>query len=705
MRRFFLAATNPITCSASDNLTRSTYPSSLLAVLLFVSPLVSAAELPSFTEADLIADIPLVVSATRRSQKLTEAPASITIIDREQIEASGAINIPDLFRLVPGIQAYHVTRNKFAVTYHGVSDDFPNRMEVMVDGRSIYIPLLSTVVWEAIGIEIDDIDHIEVVRGSNVPTQGSNAFLGSINIVTRSALSPERSSANLMTGNRNEQRGRFQHSVLGESGYARLAGGFSRNDGGTIYEDDAHNSYINLNGSLTLSLRDTLEVRAGFSSGQYDVVGADLLSHVATPRDHDANYQHLIWNHEASDESEFKLSFYHNYLKLNVDAIPAEEWLARELDIPLNTATIFAAAFGIDGTSLRPDSEHGRTDLYDLELQYNYYPSESLSLTSGMGYRYARALSDVLLDSDDWISEEHTRLFGNLQWNQSAKAVWNLGAMYELSSLAQPSFSPRLAFNYLFDKDSSIRIAHTRAFRVPSLLEHNSAYNIRTNATHGYAIVEQISSAPESLKAERISSTEIGFYTRQPWRDIQFDVRLFHENIDNGINTYFLEADPAYGDTNNSRSTKANTQQWESNGLEFQLKARPSPSSLAVFNYGLINTAGSYDRNKGLLRDMQHYTPQDTASLLLSYTFTNQWQLSAAHYFMGTTRWLEGTSHNPRKAYRRTDLQIRTQLPLSAGLDIEVRGIIQNLFDDRYQEFYDYNLFDRRAYLEVKLLF
>lgn len=705
MRCFYFSRVHHTTRSFLHNQTRNSSASVLLVAALTTSPAAQASELPSFTEEDLIADIPLVVSATRRSQKLTEAPASITIIDREQIDASGAINIPDLFRLVPGIQAYHVTRNKFAVTYHGVSDDFPNRMEVMIDGRSIYLPLLSTVAWETIGIGMDDIDHIEVVRGSNVPTQGSNAFLGSINIVTKTALSPDRSSVSLMTGNRGERRAEFRHSTLSDQGHVRLAGGYSRNDGGVIYEDDAHNSYINLNGSITLSLQDTLEARAGFATGQYDVVGADLLSHVATPRDHDANYQHLVWKHAAADDSELRLSFYHNYLKLNVDALPADQWLAQELEIPLNIAAVYAGVFGIDGTYLRPDSEHGRTDLYDIELQYNYYPAESLSLTGGIGYRYERALSDVLLDSSEWISEEHTRLFGNLQWNQSAQAIWNLGAMYETSSLAGSKLSPRIAFNYLLNQDSSIRIAHTRAYRIPSLLEHNNAYNIRRNATNAYTIVEQVVVAPDSLNPEQVITTELGFYTRHPAYDLQLDLRLFHEEINGGINSVFIPPDPAYDDFDNSRVTKGNTQNWESNGFEFQLKGRPSQASLAVFNYGLINPSGLYDRNKGIPRNLGEYAPHDTASLLLSYMFANEWQLSASHYFMGTTRWLEGTSHIPRKSYHRTDLQLKTSVPLDRKLDLEMRAIIQNLFDDRYQEFYDYNYFDRRAYVEVKLLF
>ncbi|MGB2129914.1 MAG: TonB-dependent receptor plug domain-containing protein, partial [Marinobacterium sp.] len=157
---------------------------SLLTLSLIGTP-VLADEGLYLSEQDFLTDIPEITAATRAPQKLTESPASISVIDSEMIAASGARNIPDLLRLVPGFQTAHVSANKFATTYHGVSDNFPRRLEVMVDGRSVYVPLLGAVDWTSLGLNLDDIARIEVIRGSNVPTQGANAFLGSINIITR----------------------------------------------------------------------------------------------------------------------------------------------------------------------------------------------------------------------------------------------------------------------------------------------------------------------------------------------------------------------------------------------------------------------------------------------------------------------------------------------------------------------------------------
>ena len=115
-------------------------------------------------------------------------PAAVTIIDRRTIEASAAVDVVDLFRLVPGFRAYYINANYPGVTYHALGDSNPRRLEVKVDGRSVYESIFSSVQWTTFGVELEDIDYIEVVRGANAPADGSNAFLASINIVTRVAI-------------------------------------------------------------------------------------------------------------------------------------------------------------------------------------------------------------------------------------------------------------------------------------------------------------------------------------------------------------------------------------------------------------------------------------------------------------------------------------------------------------------------------------
>ncbi|MDH5471048.1 MAG: TonB-dependent receptor plug domain-containing protein, partial [Gammaproteobacteria bacterium] len=93
------------------------------------------AQLHLESEADYLTEIDTVISATRIQQPLTESPSSITIIDRDMIVASGAVEIADVMRLVPGIQVAYPQGNQIAVTYHGYGDAFPRDMQILVDGR------------------------------------------------------------------------------------------------------------------------------------------------------------------------------------------------------------------------------------------------------------------------------------------------------------------------------------------------------------------------------------------------------------------------------------------------------------------------------------------------------------------------------------------------------------------------------------------
>ena len=129
------------------------------------------------TEDDLFAEIDTISGVTHLQQDLQQVPAAVTIIDRRTIESSTAVDLLDIFRLVPGFQVYFHHANKPGVAYHAPGGEYSRRLEVKIDGRSVYEPLLSSVEWNTLGIELDDIEYIEVVRGSNSAADGSNAFL------------------------------------------------------------------------------------------------------------------------------------------------------------------------------------------------------------------------------------------------------------------------------------------------------------------------------------------------------------------------------------------------------------------------------------------------------------------------------------------------------------------------------------------------
>ncbi|MDE1545544.1 TonB-dependent receptor plug domain-containing protein [Dechloromonas agitata] len=134
--------------------------------------------------------LPLVASVSRLPQQLSETPASVTIIDQEMIRASGMRTVEDLLRLVPGFQVTSHNQDPANVVYHGLNtglsgDEYGSRVQVLVDGRSQYSPLFkSGVNWNLLPVALENIERIEVIRGSNTVSYGSNAFMGVVNIIT-----------------------------------------------------------------------------------------------------------------------------------------------------------------------------------------------------------------------------------------------------------------------------------------------------------------------------------------------------------------------------------------------------------------------------------------------------------------------------------------------------------------------------------------
>src|SRR5437762_2069992 len=128
-----------------------------------------------------------ITSASRKEQRAHETPAAVSVLTQEDIRRSGMRTLPELFRLVPGVQVARLTSGNWAVSIRGFNDQFSNKLLVLIDGRSIYKRVFSGVFWDAEDLVLDDIERIEVIRGPGAAVWGANAVNGVINIVTKSA--------------------------------------------------------------------------------------------------------------------------------------------------------------------------------------------------------------------------------------------------------------------------------------------------------------------------------------------------------------------------------------------------------------------------------------------------------------------------------------------------------------------------------------
>ena len=113
-----------------------------------------------------------VISAPKREQKLSEAPVAIYVITKEDIKRSGAVDLPDLFGMVPGVDVISVYGNSYGVSARGFNDRFAQRMLVMIDGRTTYVTFFNGVFWEKEQVFLQDIERIEVIRGPGATLWG-----------------------------------------------------------------------------------------------------------------------------------------------------------------------------------------------------------------------------------------------------------------------------------------------------------------------------------------------------------------------------------------------------------------------------------------------------------------------------------------------------------------------------------------------------
>jgi len=106
-----------------------------------------------------------VISVSKTEQALSSTASAVFVISEEEIHRSGATNIPDLLRMVPGVDVSQINANTWAISARGFNARFGNELLVLVDGRPVYTETFGGVYWDALDLPLEDIERIEVIRG------------------------------------------------------------------------------------------------------------------------------------------------------------------------------------------------------------------------------------------------------------------------------------------------------------------------------------------------------------------------------------------------------------------------------------------------------------------------------------------------------------------------------------------------------------
>ena len=264
-----------------------------------------------------------VTSVSKKEQKMSQAAAAIFVITEEDISRSGAANIPDLLRMVPGMDVSQIDANSWAVSARGFNGQFSNKLLVLTDGRAVYTPLLGGVNWDTLDVPLQDIDRIEVIRGPGATIWGANAVNGVINIVTKKA---SETHGAMITGNGGSE------SQVG--GVTQYGGAFHGNTdyriftkylnhgpepavGGGSNQDDMNFLHGGVRVDSNISSKDSLTVEGDLYTGRSGATIIHVFS-ISPPVvgnlivDQQLSGGNVLgrWNHNFSGGSDTSLQFY-----------------------------------------------------------------------------------------------------------------------------------------------------------------------------------------------------------------------------------------------------------------------------------------------------------------------------------------------------------------------------------------------------------
>jgi iron complex outermembrane receptor protein len=207
-----------------------------------------------------------VTSASKKEQKLSQVPAAIFVITKEDIHRSGANNIPDLLRMVPGMDVAQVTPSVWAISARGFNGQYSSTLLLLIDGRSVYTPVFSGVYWDAQDVPLDSIERIEIIRGPGAAIWGANAVNGVINIITKSARDMRGGMATATGGTLEHGSGMVGYGgpIGGSAAYRVFAHGFEMGPFLTPDHQSAKNDWHRFHGGFRVdtefSAKDSLTI-------------------------------------------------------------------------------------------------------------------------------------------------------------------------------------------------------------------------------------------------------------------------------------------------------------------------------------------------------------------------------------------------------------------------------------------------------------
>ena len=627
-----------------------------------------------------------VSSVGRKMQKVSESAAAVYVISQADIRRSGATSIPEALRMVPGLSVARIDGSTWAVASRGFNGRFLNKMQVLIDGRSVYSPPFSTVYWDMQDTLLDDIERIEVVRGPGGSLWGANAVNGVINIITKNAKDTQ--GALVKAGSGTEEEGFSALRYGGKAGdrayYRTFVKYFNRGrQHGNAYQDlqygdasdfgegggygEAHDDWNAFRGGFRLdaalnSQNDfTLQGEAySGTAGTQNLLptfdpAVNFFELEATDTNFAGGFLLGRWQHQLAAEGELALQVYYDRGYRDEQALVKTVW-----------------------------------DVFDVDFQHRFLLGQRHELLWGAGYRLTSAdLEDGKLvefndDSADdqlfsfFIQDEITLIPDRLRLL--------IGSKFEHNDYTGFEYQPNLRLIWTPSHRHTLWGAVSRAVRTPSQMEDSG--NILYAVLPPDSIfpsplpIEVVVGGNSDFDSEKSLSYELG-YRYMPGGGFSIDSALFYsrywDHRSAEQTAFVLETEPVNHFL--FELEEDNKLEAETYGLEVAIDWHVRKWWRLQGNYSLLRlsthpTTGSNDTFSAML--YEDSSPQQQWSLRSSFDLGRTWDLDL------WLRYVDSVSVYIVDVDDYYSLDMRLAWRPMAGLELALVG--QNLLEEQHTE-------------------
>jgi len=593
-----------------------------------------------------------VTSAQKMPEKYFTTPAAIYVITAEDIRRSTATSIPELLRMVPGVNVQRITSNTWTITIRGFNglngvglngSLFVNKVLVLIDGRAVYSPIYGGVYWDVQDVPLENIERIEVIRGSGGTLYGADAVDGVINIITKKPKDTLGGFATVTTGSEDRISSTAQVGAQSGGWDYRVYGKEFREDQGI--EGSQVNDWTEAQGGFRAE-KDKWNVQGDFYQGyigQQTIIDSSTLPTLPTvDEQEEVRGWNLLSRYEDDD--------------LSLQAY----WDRTER---------YSVAFG------------QRLDTINLDYTQHNQLTQMHNLVWGAGYN---------LDIEDDINTEITQIskppatdqvfstFLQDEMSLTDKLKFILGSKLEYNIFTHFEMEPNARLSYDLNDTNFLWAAASRAVRTPSRFEEDGTYNIHDAAAFPNLAGLQIS-GNNDLTSEKMLGYELG-YRNKPTESSLVDISTFYDEYSDlatlTAGNLYLNQGLVYLPFQYVNGMTAHTYGLELSA-EDQIKAWWKIKGDYTLTKLNLNTIPSYSDAPGLGTDIQGETPLNAAYLQSSF------DLPKGFEFDQTLRYSDRTVENQVIVPPYLELDLRLSWTYKSW-NVELVG--QNLLQPRHAE-------------------